>query len=364
MKPLSALYYIRENKGRSFIIIFMFLLTTFLVIAGNYVDSVYYYFDKYIEYSDAICEIDAVATDEDSKEFTSFLEDLKKDENLIVLPRTSWGYAGLSWTCTLEFEMGASAFVFNSPEDLQTAFDRLGVTCDCSSLHDGSVVISKALARQHDLKVGDILDSDVDNNISGSYTVDALIDDDSYIVFYIIHSPNKELRANVMGKQMQGQELRDYLENIRGDRKAEIVKMQKANIDKAFAMFSPIFYAGITVLSIVLAMTMNSVLTGHYLKRTYEFGVYRAIGISKKEIFAKCAKEILTMDLIAILTGAVIMLLLTFLLNELLYIPQGKYLPYCSKVGVVGFAVSNLLVVIPMIWMKGRSMNRVDVTEF
>ena len=364
MKPLSALYYIRENRGRAAIVIFMFLLTTFLVMAGNFIDSVYYYFDKFIEYSDVICDVNAVASDEDFKEFASFLEDMKQDENLIILPRTPKPYGGLDWVCTLGFEMGSASFVFNTPQDLQTAFDRLGVTCDCSSLKEGSVVISKALAKQYDLKVGDVLTSDLCENIKGTYTVDALIDDDSYIVFYVINDPSSEVRINVMGKNMQGQELRDYLMNLKGDRKADIATSEKENIDSIFGMFFPIFYAGITLLSIVLAVTVNSILTGHYIKRSYEFGVYRAIGISRKEIFAKCAKEILTMDLFAILIGVVVMLLLTFLLNELLYIPVGQYLPYYSKVGIIGFVVSNLLVVIPMICLKGRSMGRVDITEF
>lgn len=364
MKPLSALYYIKENKARTAIVVFMFLITTFLVIAGNYIESMYYYFDRFMEYSDVICIVGADAADEDFQEFTEVLEDMKRDENLIVLPRSNHGYSGGTFVCTLGFEMGSQSFVFDSARDLQIAFDRLGVSCDYSGIRDGSVVISKALARQHGLKLGDVIDSNVFPNVKGEYTIDALIDDDSYILFYVVDSEIKDLVVNVMGKDMEGEELREYLKNLRGDRKANISNSQRKQIKTLFGMFFPIFYAGIAILSVVLAMTMNSILTGNYIKRSYEFGIYRAIGISKKEIFSKCAKEIFTMDLLAIAIGVVVMLLLTFLLNELLYIPAGKYLPYCSKVGIIGFVVSNLLVVIPMIWLKGRSMNRVDITEF
>ena len=56
--------------------------------------------------------------------------------------------------------------------------------------------------------------------------------------------------------------------------------------------------------------------------------------------------------------------LLTFLLNELLYIPKGQYLPYVSWLGLTCFLISNLTVMVPMLIAKGVRMGRADVTEF
>ena len=87
-------------------------------------------------------------------------------------------------------------------------------------------------------------------------------------------------------------------------------------------------------------------------------------GISKAGIYKKCTAEILMMDVIAVVVGVILILLLSFLMNELLYIPTGKYLPYYSDIGLKGFLVSNLLVVVPTVLLKGRGMSRADITEF
>ncbi len=364
MKPLSALYYIKENKGRSFIIIFMLLLTTFLFIGGNFINSVYYFWDKAMIYSDKLCTVSGVSTDEDYSDFTSFYEDIKKDDNLIVMPRSARGYGGLTWMSTIGFEMGSVSYVFDTPEDLKTAFEELGISCDYSDIKDKSVVMSSALAVQHNLKKGDIVDASVDDNISGKYTLDAIIDDDSFILFYVIHDEGYVVRANVIGKNMSGQDLRDYLQGILGDRKGKIEEPIRNEITRQFEPFALIFLAGIALISLILSVVVNSVITGQYIRRTYEFGVYRAIGLSKFEIFRKCASEILTMDIMACFIGAAIMIPLMFILNELIYIPSGKFLPYFSDLGMKGFLLANLMVVIPTIILKGRSMGKADVTEF
>ena len=46
MKPLSSIYYIRNNKGRALLIIFMLFFTTLLFVAGNYVKSIEWYWKK------------------------------------------------------------------------------------------------------------------------------------------------------------------------------------------------------------------------------------------------------------------------------------------------------------------------------
>ena len=135
-------------------------------------------------------------------------------------------------------------------------------------------------------------------------------------------------------------------------------------MDRLIGPFKSIFMLASILLSIVLSVIVNSVITGQYIRRTYEFGVYRAIGISRLGIYKKCAAEILSMDMIAILIGGALVLILTFILNEIKFIPEGKYLPYFSSMGLMGFVISNLLVTVPTILLKGHSMSRADVTEF
>ena len=366
MRPLSPLYYIRENKIRSLIIIFMFFLTTLLFLAGNYIDSVYYYWDSYMDYSDKMLDVSALSTDEDYREFGEFYKDLLADDALIVMPRSPRGYVGLQWMSTMGFSMGSSSFIFETPEDLKTAFEVFGINADLSEVEDGTVCISTALAAQYGLKKGDVIDSSIREGFIGSYRIAALLDDDSFTVFYVENSDydGDPVRLNVLGRNISGDELYQHIIQLQGDRKADISRPAREEIDKQFEPFILIFVAGIIFLSIILSVVVNSVITGQFIERRYEFGVFRAIGLTKGEIYRKVALELLVMDYIAYLAGAVFILLFTLLMNELVYLPKGQYLPYYSDIGLNSFLTSNALVMVPTIFLKGRSMSKCDVTEF
>ena len=363
MKPMSAFYYVKENKGRAGIVIFLLFFTTLLFLAGNYIDSSYYYWKRAMEYSDRVATVSAISSDEDQKDFYAFREKLKRDESLIVYDISGYGYSGLPWICTMGFEMGSTSMIFNSVEDMKDCFERLGIKADLSDMKNGSVCLSSALARQYGLKKGDKVDPSVYKNINGSYRVGAILEDDSYMLFYVEHT-DTPFRMHVMSKELSGQALRDYLIKLRGESKVHIDQPMSVGIEEQFAPFKLIFGAGIVLLSLALAVVVNAVITGQYVARTYEFGVYRAIGLTKREIYGKCAREIFAMDLLAILFGAAIIFLFLFLANELYYIPAGKFLPYYSNMGLYAFLASNALVIVPTIFLKGHSMSKADVTEF
>ena len=365
MKPLSAAYYVKENKGRALVILFLLFLTASQFLAGNYVNSVYYFWDAYMNYSDQLATVTALSTDENFSEFAEFTEDLMADDALIVMPRSPRAHRGLPWDSTMGFTMGTVSMVFNSPEDLRLAFEKLGIEGDFSKVEDQTIVISTAMAKQYGLDVGDIVDGSVKEGFPGSYRISALTTDDSFVVFYVDHDDTEPaLRLNVIGKELTGQALRDHIDEIRAGRKAEVEKPIREEIDQQFVPCHLIFGAGIAILTVILAVIVNSVITGQFIARTYEFGVYRAIGLSKRTVYFKVARELLFMDAIAMFCGVVTCLIFTFLMNELLYIPTGKYLPYYSAEGMRAFLISNLLVVVPTILLKGRAMSKSNVTEF
>ena len=307
--------------------------------------------------------IGADASDEDLKDYVSYIEDLKQDDKLIVMERSSRGFTGLDWDTTMGVEMGSASMVFNTPEDLKAAFDHLGLKCDMSQVEDRTVIMSEALAAQYDLKAGDRIDYTIDKNINGVYTVAALTDDNSYMLFYVVNDDNC-YRANIFSKDMQGRELRNYLEKKAAGRSVKVSSLMSDMMDERFVPFDHIFILCIVILSVIHALTVNTVLTGHFIKRTYEFGVYRALGMKKGSVFKKVVSEILTMDVIGVILGEVIVALFCFLMNELYYIPKGKFLPYYSPLGLKAFIISNLLVVIPTVISKSRAMFKADVTQF
>ena len=155
MGPVSAIYYLKQNKKRAGLMIFMLFFTCLMYLAGNYVDSINFYWKKGFEYSEKIAMISASSNDKDFVQYTELIEELKKDEKLTVLLRSGGGFIGYDWTCTLGWDMGSVSYIFNSAEDMGKAFDRLGIKCDMSEVKNKSIVISSAFAKNIVLKKGD-----------------------------------------------------------------------------------------------------------------------------------------------------------------------------------------------------------------
>ncbi len=364
MKSFSALYYIRHNKGRAAVMIFMLFFTTLMFIAGNYIDSMNWFWEKAGEYNEKIVMAGLQSTDEDYKDYNEFLDTVKKDDKLICLERTAKGFRGLDWKCTLGWNMGSVNYLFNSPEDMKTAFERLGIECDFGDIKDNSMVISKAFAKNRGIKKGDVIDMREVSDMEGSFSVDAIIDDDSFINFYVYEDSNSLGRVYIMSNAMEGDELYNYVKGIVGEKK---VLLSERLADRVESQLSPVFFmftAANILLSVIIAVTAYSVITGQYLKRNYEFAIYRAIGIKKSRIRRKCAAEILLMDFIAVIIGAAVIFVTEFVLNELYLKPRGMYLPYICGRAVLSFFISNLMVVLPMVLFKGRQMVKNDITEY
>ena len=365
MGPVSAIYYLKQNKKRAGLMIFMLFFTCLMYLAGNYVDSINFYRKKGFEYSEKIAMISASSNDKDFVQYTELIEELKKDEKLTVLLRSGGGFIGYDWTCTLGWDMGSVSYIFNSAEDMGKAFDRLGIKCDMSEVKNKSIVISSAFAKNIGLKKGDKIEMEKITGYSDGFaSVDAVIDDGSYIMFMVCEDNNRLFRAYIMSDEMEGETLYSYITEKIGDRPIHLSELLEKGVDNSLSPISMIFMIAAVMLSLILSVTANAVITGQYIKRTYEFGVYRAIGMPKKKIRAKIASEILLMDLFAIVIGAAVIFTASFMLNELVYKPVGQYLPYYSWQGLICFLISNLMVTLPMILTKCHMMSKADVTEF
>lgn len=363
MKPYSALYYVKENKGRSLLIAIMFFLTTLLMLGGNYIRSNYYYWEGIIDFTEKVVEVEAYVNDEEFRDYFAVIDKLSNDPDLTVMLHSGYGEPSMDWTCTMGFTMGGYATRFNTPEDMAEAFRIVGYHGDFSNLRNGSLALSKAMANNHGLKIGDIVDENY--GLAGTYTLDALIDEDTYAVFYVEEYEEKYLmRAHVLSEKLSYPELINRVKSACNGTQCKIQKSWRDDIDGQFGPIDLIFYLALLLLSLVLAVSVNSVISGHYHKRMYEFGIYRAIGRTKRDVRRKVAAEILLTDAASVVVGIGFVELLTFLLNELYYIPGGRYLPYWSKIGVIGLIISNICVLLPTILLRGRAMCKADVTEF
>ena len=365
MKPYSALYYVKENKGRSLLIAVMFFLTTLLLLGGNYIRSNYYYWEGIIDFTERAIEVEASVNDQDEefRDYFALVDKLSNDPDLTVMLHSGYAEPSMDWTCTMGFTMGGYAARFNTAEDVREAFRIVGYHGDFSNLKNGSLAISKAMANNKGLKLGDIVDESM--GLMGTYTLDALIDEDTYAVFYVEEYPKDKLtRAHVLSETLSYSELMERVMSACKGTQCKIQKSWRDDLDSQFEPIDLIFYLALILLSLVLAVSVNSVISGHYNKRMYEFGVYRAIGRTKRDIRRKVAAEIMITDAVSVVVGIGFVELLTFMLNELYYKPGGRYLPYWSEIGVVGLIISNICVLLPTILLRGRAMCKADVTEF
>lgn len=369
MKPLSAIYYIKQNKRRAILLIIMLMTSTFLYLVGAYISCISYFYDKEIKYGNRIITAYVQSDDENYADFHDFIRECEKDPDLVLLRRSPKGHASFMFKTTLGLEMTADSFVFENKDDLKTAFDNLGIECDYSQIKDHSIVISKAFAANVGLKLGDQVDEKYSRFLNGTYTIDAIIYDNSYNCFYVENSGAYDsdsafVEANIISKSRSGQDFWSYLSDKRGERKLVIAKLISSQVDEQFAPFILLFYGASLILGLILSVVVNSVLTEFYLKRRFEFGLYRAIGMSRGRLVRKVAAEILLMNLIAVVLGAGLIMLFTFLMNEMIYLPSGRFLPYWTLIGLFGFLMTDAMVLIPTIITKGVGMTKVDVTEF
>ena len=363
MNPYSALYYIKENKGRSLLIAAMFFLTTLLLLGGNYIQSNYYYWEGIIDLSEKVVEVEASVSDEGYSEYYALLDKLAEDPDITIMLHSGYAAPSLDWTCTMGFSMGGYATRFNTPDDMREAFRILGYHGDFSGLREGSIVMSDAMAKNHGFQIGDIIDER--HGLSRAYTLDAIIEEDVYCVLYVENAPEEALmRAHVLSERLSTSELMERVRSTCEGSKCKIQKSWREGLDRQFEPINLIFYLALLLLSLVLAVSVNSVISGHYNKRMYEFGIYRAIGRTKRDVRRKVASEIVITDLVTVVIGIGVVELIVFLLNELYYKPGGRYLPYWSKIGVIGMIVSNLCVLLPTVVLRGRAMCKADGTEF
>lgn len=344
--------------------IFMMFMATLMFLAGNYICSTIYPFEKEFEYSDKLVVVGLQSTDEEFKDFADFTEVVKEDDKLRMVMSSAMGFGGLQRGTILNIEMGGWSYVFNSVQDMQEVFDHLGIEGDFSKCKHGSIIISKDFAKSRGIKLGDKIDHSFDRTLNREYSVDAIIDDESFCTFFIYEDDDSLGRLYIYSDSMEGEELYDYVKKLAGDRKVQVAESERSSVLPQFDVFYMIFYAIDILVAIVLAVTINSVVTGQYLKRTYEFGVYRALGKSRKEVMAKVAAEVLSMNFIACIVGFVTIFLFTYLMNELVYQQKGMYLLYASQIGLIGFMICDILIILPLILSKGRLMSKADVTEF
>lgn len=363
MNPFSARYFVKENKKRSMLLIFMIVVSFGVYIGGLYVTNPIDNWEQCIEYCDNAVDVVRISTEEEDYEW--LLSEVQKDEKTKVLNLGSSN--GMNWETVMRFESGQCAYTFLSVDDFKCFCKYMNIECDFSKLKPGSMIMSDKFAKNKGLELGDKVDEKTENSICSEFILDAITDEDGYTL-YFISDEEESGRAIILGNTIKGQELYSYVYKLHSEMKDTksvfVYPNLRVGIEVQFESFNVIYMLVVVLLSVILAITINAAFVGMYQKREFEFSVYRAIGIPRKSIIGKIVKELLLIDIIALIIGAVVTLIGVYFINNLVLYPEGKYLRYFNPIALYNMILCNAIVIIPLIVTRCRKLLKADVCEY
>lgn len=366
MNPFSGLYYIRNNKGRTAVIAITCILTVAVYYFGNLVYGNFACWDEILELGDRYVVGSAMGIDEDFKDYNHFMEVINANPDVhYVTPGQSID-GSVEWKTTMGFEQGSFELCFASKESMEEMLQVMGLEADLTDLGPGDAILSRRQAENLGISIGDNLG---DSELCGymeDITLKGYFDNyNGFGSFYI--SPYGETqRGNfyLYSDTMTTDELKAYCRDIIGDGNVTIYYEPFSGLEESFSGFIAIFYAIAFIIGLVLMICANTVIAGHFIKRQYEFSIYRAIGISKNKIRTKIASEIGIVFVICMFIGWLLMLLITFVMNQMVYYPAGMFQVYSCDMGLIGYILCNLMIMIPTIIIQSKKMVKSDITNY
>lgn len=366
MKPLSAIYFIKENKMRCFMIIFIFVLTYVIYIGGLYLNNIEQTFVYSVQRLDKFASIQPSGTSVDKDKFEKSKLRCMKEEGLLVIEQVYGGNIYIS-SIMGGVKNGFPIFSFKSVEDFRSYCEYMNIDCDFEGLKEGSAIMSEMFALNRGLKRGEeVIAEEAESEILyGDFTLDAITDEEGYS-FYTIGGADLNREYLILPVDMNLEQFGVFLKELTGDFDITATNGEylKQEIARQMSSMNKIYFFIVIFTAIVMAVTINAVFVGLYQKREPEFAVYKAIGIGRKRIRRKLISEILVMDLIGILIGGIICITALYLLNRLYFQPSGRYIFYYHPVSLIGMVVCNAVVLIPLIFTRSRQMMKADICSF
>lgn len=364
MKPFSAIYFVKENKKRCLLLILMIFLSFGVYLGGLYVTNPLDNWKTAIGYYDEIVSVSGSSLEDEDYQW--FLQELSADGKVTILEMGT--YNGFQWQSIMGFTSGICSFTFRSVEDFKTYCEHFGIECDFESLKENSMIMSEKFARNKGFSIGDKVDKNGYSMIYSEFTLDAVTKEDGYTLYFITNEEDMIPSATLLGKEIKGKELYDYVYGIQNQLEEKqnvyVYSGLGANIESQFEIFNVIYIFIAILISVILAITIHAAFLGMYQRREFEFSVYRAIGISKKRIIGKIVKELLLMDVMALMVGAGITLLGIYLFNHLVLYPDGKYLCYFNPLALGALLLCNAISILPLMITRCRQMLKADICEY
>lgn len=380
MKPFSAIFYLTKNRLRSVSLILMITATTLCYMGGIYVYSMEYHYNREIRpYRDyAMMYQNYGCTQNDWDFMVDRLQSLPSVSSLIPVnssPR-------IRYTNEISFRISQGVIVFTSTKDLTTMNQITQLVPDSNDLpQDGEIILSEGLAKNANIKVGDILTSGgtlfyFDTPLKVKYIYPSL-DYSAYAVdstaipysLMILRKGDIEKTSEQdmhLAEKTSRQQFADDLETLDHTNVVELTtyENQYADLQNQMPIYNLIFYSVVILVSIVLAITINATLIEAYGKRKSEFSIYLAIGIPRKKLVFKIIKEITLINLLGLTTGMLLNVIILFVINQLVFYPRGLGLPYFAWNAAIATVLCDLFAIMPSTLLRIRNIKQYDITKY
>ena len=360
MNPFSPLYYISKNRMKCAPLIFLIFLCYGVYLGGLYVTNARDNWTTAIEYEDhyvTVANINSIGYDR-------FLKNAEASGKIDIIPLA--GSNGLLWNTVMGFENGSIGLSFKNAEDFRRYCQYLEIDCNFSLLKPGTMVMSSMLAKNKGYSIGDKLDHRKEENIVSDmeFELVALTNENGYFSYFITGEDNYDQMSLLIGKSISKNELCKIVFDLNKNDDVLIIAPLETQISEQFEIMNVIYVFIVLLLSVIMAVTVNSAFVYVYQGRTCEFAVFRAIGISKNRMIAKIAGELLLMDLAALIGGGAVFFLILYFLNHLVLYPCGMYLCYYDPVSLISLMISNSIIILPLIITRSRQMLKADICDY
>jgi len=366
LNPFSAVYFMKENIKRQVLLIFMFVLTFAIYMAGLYISNVESMFKISLERDKNTAFVSSLASDKNNEDFAKAVEMLENDKRITLL------HQGLRneicTTAVMDFKNVYTQYSFHSKEDFETYCRFTGIKIQTKNknkdIGNGSVIMSSLQADNRGMEPGDRLVEEGDEYTDQEYTLDAVTDEDGYGIYYI--SSTDSASCLLLNNSMSDKDFKELLAGLETEYKvsARGYDYYKNRINEQLGSFNYIYFFIIILLSVIMAVTINAAFAGLYQHRHGEFALYKAIGISMKKIRLKILSEVLVIDIAGILSGVCIITAGIYLFNSLYLIPHGLKLFYYNNMSITGMVISNLIILIPVTILQGRKLVKADICNY
>ncbi len=368
MSPFSPLYYIKQNKPRCILLMIMLMLSAVIYVGGLYVTAPVATFDLLKESNEKVVRLyDSSIIDYSESDFEKVIAEIEKDNTLDYIYASS-SVADFQWNTVMDFSCGSNQKSFGSVEEFKKHCEITGLEADFSKLKRGSLILTQMLADNLGLSLGDKIDENYKNKLVSvdegtTLTVDLIIGQQGYGA-YIIGEESPKLSLYLYGINISGAELKSKAMAFEEKYNVIMGYMSTEEIDAQFESFNFIYAFIVILVSVIIAITINTAFAGMYQKRNFEFAVYRAIGMSKSKILRKLVAELLLTDGIALAAGTAVTALFLYLFNNIVLYPEGLFLEYFHPLALAGVIICNMLSLIPLILFRIRQIKKADICEY